>query len=185
MTRMYASLHPDQDLSILDQRAQQAFEEGLSCEMKGNLKAALSAFKQAALLAPGEPRPLLAIGHTYEALGKVAQAAVWYLRAEEMGDVGSSPPVQAPDPVSDPAPATAQEPPSYQAWLAGLNPNGLPDEEVGGTVGELKALLARYGPDPLALRKLALLVARLGDIKRAGGYILEADWAKQRGTSWR
>ena len=62
----------------------------------------------------------------------MAQAAAWYLRAEEVGDVGSAPP--PPTPV--PAPAVAQQdPPSYHDWMAGLNPNGLPDDEVGGTMG--------------------------------------------------
>ena len=176
MTRTDALPRRDPELPLTDQQAQRAFEEGLTWEMKGNLKAALASFKEAVLLAPGEPRPLIAVGHTYESMGKMAQAAEWYLRAEEVGAVGDAP--------TAPPPAPTQEHSEHHVWITRLNPNGLPDDEVSSTVGDLKTLLVRYGPDPLALRKLALLVARSGDIKRASGYILEADWAKQRGTSW-
>ena len=156
--------------------ARTAFEEGLVFEARGDLKRALASFKLAAARAPRRAECAEAVARVLESLGKIAQAMDWYMRAGRIRDDDANPELAKLKWFYD----LAQE----HEWARGLQPNSLKQEEVAPAVEHLERLIAHFGPDSLAFRKLALLLARLARFGEATQLVEQARMADLRGTQW-
>ena len=155
----------------------QVFSEGLAAEKQGDLKRALRYFKAAAEQDPQRARFLEAVARTYEGLGKTSQASDWYLRAAQAE--------QAPNYSKLGSAAQSFDRRKESAWVQELQPNHLDQQEVLPTVEHLWQLLSSFGPDPTALRKLALLLGRLDKHEDAGRMFKEARLAEDQQQYWR
>jgi tetratricopeptide (TPR) repeat protein len=153
-----------------------AFEEGMVFEARGDLKRALASFKVAAERAPRRADCAEAVARVLESMGKIAPAMDWYMRAAQMRDDESNAMVAKPKWFYD----LAEE----RKWAQGLQPNSLKQEEVAPAIEHLERLIAQFGPDSLALRKLALLLARLARFGEATQLVEQARMADLRGTQW-
>ncbi|HVC81294.1 MAG TPA: hypothetical protein VNL35_12440 [Chloroflexota bacterium] len=156
--------------------ARTAFAEGSAFEARGDLKRALASYKLAAERAPRRAECVEAVARVLESMGKIAPAMDWYMRAAQMRDDESNPEVTKEKWFYDLTEA--------REWARGLQPNSLKQEEVAPTVEHLERLIAQFGPDSLAFRKLALLLARLARFSEATQLVEQARMADLRGTQW-
>ena len=135
-----------------------SFREGAWFEERGELKRALSAYKEAADLAPQAPETLRAVARVYEALGKTRQATEWYMRAEQLQmGAGVAPTAASQEPVA----------PVDDRWVLGLQPLRIEQQRVSSVAQQLEWFLVTYGPNAMVYRKLGLLLGRLGRFNEA------------------
>ncbi len=159
------------------QSAQDAYTKGLKAEADGNLKEALRCFKIAAERAPNEIRHLEAMGRVLEAMGKMALATEWYMRAARVQMASSG--------ESQKGPPEALDPVVEAAWVHNLKANQLDEEQAAAAIERVRALLSALGPDPVAYRKLAMLLGRVGRIGETATLFGDAHRAELRGMRWR
>jgi len=166
-------------MSRLDSEAsaQQAFQTGMASEAKGDFKRAVTFYKLAAEDMPDQVRFIEAVAHVLERMGKTSQATEWYLRAAQAQD----------DEVNPHHTKTkwAYDLLLERAWLQSLQPNRIGQEDVANSAEHLERLLAHFGPDAAAYRKLALLLGRLSRLREATTLLDEARRADLHGLHWR
>ena len=148
----------------------------MAFEANGDFKRALTSFRLAAGGAPNQVRFIEAVARVFESMGKTSQATEWYLRAAQVQDDEVNPHYTKTKWVYDLL--------VERAWLQSLQPHRIGQEDVANSAEHLERLLAHFGPDALAYRKLALLLGRLSRLREATKLLDEARKAELRELHW-